>query len=116
MGPIHGLLHYTHYVTIIFYYTYYFIYWNWHLGVYSLQKIANWHIHHGGSASIQSKSIRNLIINLQRAVSHDIRLSNRAIGIGLTMYTSQALRNSGLNLSPNPLILAAMAVRFSCQT
>jgi hypothetical protein len=47
------------------------------------RKLANWHIHHGGSASIQSKSIRDSILNLQRAVSHDIRLCNLPIGIGL---------------------------------
>ncbi len=32
------------------------------------------------------------------------------------MYDSHAEWNSGLNLSPNPSILAAMAAIFSCQT
>ncbi len=47
------------------------------------RKLANWLIHHGAFASIQSKSIRNSIINLQRAVSHDVRFRNRSIRIGL---------------------------------
>ncbi len=48
-----------------------------------MQKTCHWLIHHGGFESIQSKSIRNSIINLQRAVSNDVRFRNRPIGIGL---------------------------------
>ncbi len=47
------------------------------------RKLVNQHIHHGGSTRIQSKSIRDSIINLQRAVSHEVRFRNWPIGIGL---------------------------------
>ena len=50
------------------------------------RKLANWHIHHRGSASIQTKSIRDLFINLHHAglpCSHDVSFRNRPIRIGL---------------------------------
>ncbi len=46
------------------------------------RKLANWHIHHRGSVGIQTMSIRDSFINLQRATPHDVSFSNLPIGIG----------------------------------
>jgi hypothetical protein len=46
-------------------------------------KLSNWHIHHRGSVSIQTQSSLDSSIDLQRAVSHDIRCLNRPIWIVL---------------------------------
>jgi hypothetical protein len=46
------------------------------------RKFANLHIQHRGSVSIQTMSIRDSFINVQRAVSHDVSCRNRSIGIG----------------------------------
>jgi hypothetical protein len=75
-------------------------------------KLSNWHIHHRGSVSIQTQSSLDSSIDLQRAVSHDIRCRNRPVRIGLA-DASQAAPNSGLNfLAPNPSIVAGMTQRF----
>ncbi len=49
------------------------------------RKLANWYIHHRGSVSIQTKSIRDSIINLQQALSHSFSFGtgNSPIQIGL---------------------------------
>jgi hypothetical protein len=47
------------------------------------RKLANWHIHHRGSVSTQTKSIRDSNIKLQQAVSHAVSCRHLPIGIGL---------------------------------
>jgi hypothetical protein len=60
-------LYYTHYFTII---SLLFVYFKIRNGVWvciHCIKLANQHIHHRGSVSIQTKSIRDSIINLQQS-------------------------------------------------
>jgi hypothetical protein len=47
------------------------------------RKLANQHINHMGSVSIQTKSIRDSIIKHQSVFSHYVRCSSRPIRIGL---------------------------------
>ncbi len=79
------------------------------------RKLANQHIHHRESVSIQTKSIRYSTIKHQSVFPYYVSCSNRS-GLVLLMYSSQPARNSELNLSPNPSIVPAMAELFSCQT
>ncbi len=103
------------------YYTYYFKIRNGTgvLRIHSTgRKLANQHIHHRGSVSIQTKSIRDSIINLQQALSHAVSFHNQQhiLIIGLADVRQPCCTQFRLELSTHPLIVAAMTELFSCQT
>ncbi len=77
------LLYYTHYITIIFYYTYYFINQNRHLGAYSMQKTCQ--LAHPPRGIRQHTIQEHQELNHQSPTCspHDVRFRNRSIGIGL---------------------------------
>ena len=81
------------------YYTYYFKIRNGVWVRFHCIKLANQHIHHKGSVSIQTKSIRDSIINLQQAVSHAVSFRNRPIQIGLSDVRQPCRTQSRLELS-----------------
>jgi hypothetical protein len=85
MGPIHAVFScIIRIISLLYhYYTYYFKIGN---GVWvriHCRKLANRHINHMGSVSIQTKSIRDSIIKHQSVFSHDVRCRSRPIRIGL---------------------------------
>ncbi len=85
MGPIHTLF-FVLYALYHYYFAIILIIAQNRNGIWlhiHCRKLANRHIHHRGSVSIQTMSIRDSFINVQRAVPHDVSCRNRSIGIGL---------------------------------
>ncbi len=80
------------------------------------RKLANQHIRHRESASIQTKSIRDSIINLQRAVSYDFRFRNLPIGTGLADVLQPSCTQFRFELIPQSINTCGNGCAFSCQT
>jgi hypothetical protein len=101
MGPIHALLDCIIRIILLLYhyYTYYFRIRN---GVWvriHCIKLANQHIYHRGLVSIQTKSIRDSIINLQQALLNAVSFRNRPTQIGLSDVRQPCRTQSRLELS-----------------
>ncbi len=101
MGPIQALLDcIIRFFSLLYhYYTYYFKIRNSVWVHIHCRKLANQHIHHRGSVTIQTKSIRDSIINLQQALSHAVSFRNRPIRIGISDIRQPCSTQSRLELS-----------------
>ena len=78
------LLYYSHYITIIS--LLYVLFQKLETGSgckFIVKKLANRHIKHRGSVSIQTKSFRDSIIKHESVFPHDVRCRSRPIRIGL---------------------------------
>ncbi len=80
------------------------------------RKLANRYIHHWGSVSIHTKSIKDSIIKHQGLCSHSGSWRNRPIGIGLADVREPSSPQFRLEPIAQYINRPAMAARFFCQT
>jgi hypothetical protein len=101
MGPIHALFVCIIHIISLSYqdYTPCFKIGNCIWVCIHCRKLPNQHIHHRGSVRIQTKSIRDSIINLQQVLSHAVNFSNLPIWKGLADVLQPCSKQFRLELS-----------------